>query len=558
MQLMKIIPSYNSSDIPISREQIGKYLRIINEEQDKLTSTDRKILDELAAEFEYEVDGTTKKQMSLFKKSESTNVFKSKYYSHLYDLTDEDITFYSDFHAALSYRQSGGDGYRNYYQSITGPVNYDRALNHSFPIGKIMLYDFDLRFRGTMYNSVGYFLKLGYGRFSYSTNDDIYFAAVTDPDLNGNDNFVDEKKNFNSFEGYLRYRTDGEWLALTFGRSALNNGFGYIDKLFLSNNTIPFDFGKLDLKYKKVSYSFTYGTIKGDSIGITNRDLLYAAGDLSAKTIATHLLNINFSDGFKLGLWESIIASNQPFSFAFLNPVSFLTSADLGVGVQQTTENNSLIGIQTEVIPVKNLSMQGSFLIDDLNFETLGKNDSLNENKFGWQLGAMYNFHFNVSAALEYTHLDPFVYSHRSNKSTYTNKLMPLGHALPPNSDEIAIKIAADITSRIKLELLYQHQRSGTGIFESHDSITGSTKLINYGGEINFGLGDAYVKTNGFLDGIRINRDLLTVNLSIEPLRQIFIEAKYQYRVLKYLEKVVDFKEKYVNSYFFATLKMLL
>ncbi|MBL0108552.1 MAG: hypothetical protein IPP52_15050 [Ignavibacteria bacterium] len=69
--------------------------------------------------------------------------------------------------------------------------------------------------------------------------------------------------------------------------------------------------------------------------------------------------------------------------------MSFLTSADLSSGKEQTTENNALIGIDLEVIPFKNLSLRTTLLIDDLTFGTLFKKDSLNENKFGWQIGAL-------------------------------------------------------------------------------------------------------------------------------------------------------------------------
>ncbi|MBL0108553.1 MAG: hypothetical protein IPP52_15055 [Ignavibacteria bacterium] len=103
----------------------------------------------------------------------------------------------------------------------------------------------------------------------------------------------------------------------------------------------------------------------------------------------------------------------------------------------------------------------------------------------------------NITA--EFTHLDPFVYSHRTNKSTYTNRSMSLGHALPPNSDEIAFKIDYDISNRLNLKFLFQHQRSGEGILlDSNGSIA-----ANYGGNINFGWGDAYLRTNGFLDGFQ-------------------------------------------------------
>ncbi|MBL0108551.1 MAG: hypothetical protein IPP52_15045 [Ignavibacteria bacterium] len=124
--------------------------------------------------------------------------------------------------------------------------------------------------------------------------------------LKGNANFLNGR-NFNSFEGYLRYQTNNNWLSLMFARTQLIQGKGYIDKLFLSDNTYPFDFGKLNLSYKKINYSFTYGSIKGDSV----------TRPLSAKNIATHYLNVNFSNVFRAGFWEGGSLRNQPFSLLF-------------------------------------------------------------------------------------------------------------------------------------------------------------------------------------------------------------------------------------------------
>jgi hypothetical protein len=249
-------------------------------------------------------------------------------------------------------------------------------------------------------------------------------------------------------------------------------------------------------------------------------------------------------------LWESIIISDLPFSFTYLNPLSFLTSADLSVGGVQTTENNTLLGIEAEFTPVRGLAFQTSLLIDDLTFGTLGTNDSLNENKFGWQFGALWSNSFNMNIAAEYTHLDPFVYSHRFNKSTYTNYSLSLGHALPPNSDEIALKIDYYMSNRLKLVIQYQHQRSGEGIV-----IDSTGKLIaNYGGNINFGLGDAYLRSNGFLDGVRINRDIYTTTVFWRPYLQFYLEGKFQYRNINNLS--ADLKTN--ETYYFASLGMYL
>jgi hypothetical protein len=522
MQLKNVIPEYNSSISPLSRGEVAGYLNTIKNNQSKLTSTDKKFLKDYEVEFEYDMTGQTKDQRDLFTKSGLNSLTDQYKQKHIYFSADSNVTFFGDAFGFISGKSADGDSSGN---------NSDLSGEYGFSV------------RGTVKNSVAYYLRVAEEispfEFSYIEN----YEIKDDTILNGPFNLNIEADNFNTYTGYLRYQTSQDWLALTFGNIPMTIGYGYIDKIFMSQNGLPFSYGKIDLSYKALNYSFTYGSLKGDSIGIYP---YITARPLSSKNIATHNLNINFSKAFRIGLWESIVISEQPFSFTYLNPISFLISADLSSGEQQSTENNSLLGIETEIIPVKNLSFQGALLIDDLTFGTITVNDSLNENKFGYQIGGLWTTSLNINVALEFTHLDPFVYSQRYNKSTYTNYSKSLGHSLPPNSDEIAAKIVYDITNRLQLNLLYRHQRSGEGIVVDSSGVL----QANYGGNINFGLGDAYLRTNKFLDGVRINRDLLNIGIYWEPYRQLYLTGNYELRMINNLTD--NYKTN--DSYFFAAI----
>ncbi|MBV6478236.1 MAG: hypothetical protein HGGPFJEG_00986 [Ignavibacteria bacterium] len=524
MQITGVIPDYNSSLIPKSGYEIVENLKLIKDSFNLLSKTDKKMFSDFEKEFEYDMYKSKKLQYSVIGNENFSNIFNNDRQKHLFFYFDSNFVFSADIKGALSQRNSDGDSLKN---------------------NSILLGDVGIDFSGTLFNSVGFFLNLKNGNIVSGNDSDISFAAYTDPSLRGNPNFYFDKKNYNSFEGHLRYQTNSNWLSLTFGRASLLNGKSFIDNLFLSDNSVPFDFGKIDLQYKSLSYSFFYGSIKGDTTEIFP---FTKQIPLNSKNIVSHYLNINFSPKFRMGLWESVIISNQPFSFTYLNPVSFLTSADLSTGKDNTTENNSLIGIDMEILPFKNISFQSSLLIDDLTFGTLFDDDSLNENKFGWQFGLLWENSLNMKTAVEFTHLDPFVYSHRSNKSTFTHYELPLGHSLPPNSDEIAVEFDYDITNRLNVNFLFRHQRSGEGI------IVDSAGVIkaNYGGNIYFGEGDAYLRTNNFLDGNRVNRDFYTVNVLWEPIKQYFVEGKFQYSVIDN----VSTGKKFYDKYYFASLKI--
>lgn len=512
MKTQEILPDYNPAVIPVSRETAADNLRIISAKSSKLSSVDKKLFRDFEVEFSYDLTGTLGKRASLFKTTRY--IFSDDRQKDLYGYADSNVTLFLDGLAGLSQRESRGDS----------------LGRHSITLGEL-----GFRIRGTMYNSVAYYLRASNGQKISGDSGDVRFARNTDPRLFAQYKFEYEQNNFDTFEGYLRYRTNGNWLGLMVGRNPVYMGTGFTDRLFLSNNTVPFDFLKLDLAYKAVAYSFIYGSLRGDSLG----------RGLDAKNIATHRIDVRFSNAFQMGFFESVISADNPFSFTFLNPVSFLTSAELSKSSQEgeNNDNNSIMGFDMLVIPVKSLALQASLLIDDLDFSTLFKDNSQITNKFAWQLGVLWENAFtlpNLRLRAEYTRLDPFVYSHVSNKTQYTHWDLPLGHHLEPNSDEIAVGVDYDITNRLKLKLLYQHQRSANGIVV--DSL--GRVVVNYGGQIDNASGYSFSDPE-FLKGNRVNRDILKFNVNWQFLRQFYIDVVYVHRIFDNVFENKKLKDDY-------------
>lgn len=533
MQVSGHLKDYNSSLAPISRRSVAGYLKKLNDISNKLTFNSRSRLKYFTIEFEYDLTGMTNKQNRLLLGPVKLNDDRN---TNLYFHTDSSVAFFAGVNASSYYRKNSDvpDEFAN-----------------------MMFGNAGLSARATLFDQVGVMLHVQRSFGAGGDSNSNKYVPFFFPEFTGKDGFRDQRKPYNydrgfgnigsqalneengnaRFTGYVRYSTVNEWFSLLVGRTASSYGFGYIDKLFLSNNAEAFDAAQLELKYKSVNYRFSYGSISGDSTGIYAyyEPFPIVERELSSKNIVSHYLGINFSQAFRLGLWESVVISEQPFSFTYLNPVSFLTSADLSSGDESTTKNNAILGIEMEVTPARNISFQASLLIDDLTFGTLFEDDSLNENKFGWQLGAIWTGLPGLALSLEFTHLDPFVYSHRSNKSTFTNKGYSLGHALPPNSDEIALQMQYNPTPDISANFTYRHQRSADGVVLDENG----TLKANYGGYINFGLGDAYLRTNNFLDGNRINRDYFILNASYQFIRQFYLQTRLEYR---YTENIHESK----------------
>ena len=515
MMLEGNIEGYNPANIPVSRAEVADYLKVLKGV--KISERDKELLNDFNVEFSHELEGDLRRSVSLVNDFRGKSFFDNDKQKYIYAYSDSNKSLFLDFMGNVSQRTSWGDSLRS---------------------NAITLGELGFRVRGTLFNSVGFYLRASNGQVISGEKKDRDFAAMTDPKLKGNWRFNTQGKNFDTFEGYVRYQTETRWLALTAGREAVFQGNGYIDRMYLSGNTVPYDFLKFDLSGGALRYTFMYGTLKGDSLG---KDIRY-------KNVASHKLDVLFSKKFRMGFWESVTISDNALSFTFLNPLSFLTSADLNTGTISSDNNNALMGLDFEVIPFKNLALQGTLIIDDLELSTLFSDDPMSGvNKFAYQTGIIWNNAFTLptlTAAVEYTRIDPFVFAHATYKSQYTNWAMPLGHAMPPNSDQIAVKFIYYPYYRLKLDLAYIHQRHAEGIIKDSNG-----KIIkNYGGYINLGGG----VRGTFLDGNRINTDMITFNAVWEPVRQYFLEARFVYK----FQDLIYANRKVEDGWGFLTLKV--
>lgn len=511
MQVKGIITEYNSSFSPVDRRSVNAWLYKINQHKEELSRVDKKILQEMMVEFNLNHTLSDSLTYSLINSPSFWDLFNNSRQKYLYSYLDENVSFYADGMASLSNRSFKGDSYNN----------------------SILLGEIGLRFRGTLFENTGYYLRVSNGQqFSGGKNDRIVSASF-DPRLSSNVKFLNEKY-FDSFEGYLRYTATGSWLALTIGREAQTYGFGYADKLFLSTNAVPYDFIKLDLNYKSVSYSFSYGNVRGDSLGRV----------IDSKNVVNNTLNFNFSR-IKFGFFETVIIADRGISFTYLNPVSFLVSADFTA--QNKNNDNTMMGFNFEVLPFNNIALQGGLLIDDLDFKTLFKEKSMRDNKFGFQGGIILNEFLTIpdmKFTAEYTRINPYVYTHRTNKVSYTHWDLSLGHHLPPNSDEIIVMIDYNFSQRIKLNGSFAYQRSADGYtVNSKGEITS-----NNGGDLLRGDGDL-IAIPEFLKGNRYNKKTLNFNLYLEPIKQYYISVQY----FKVIQNLIYSGKNMENDIFYFT-----
>lgn len=496
-ELRGTIHGFQWGMLPLSRREVSSFLDSLDRVEG-LPETDQRMLQDFDIRFSYDRSRTLELSSSFLPAFTFAGIADDRRQKYLYMNVDSTSAFFLDGFASYSYRAGKGDSVGSAFAAL-GEIGF--------------------RIRGTLFDRLGFFLQASNGRQFSGSHD----FAIIDPRLKANKKFnSDERAYFDFTNGYMRY--DADWLALTVGREQLAWGTGFSDRMMFSGNTVPFDFVKLDIRSGNLRYSFLHGSLVGsDTTGHT----------ASSKYIAAHRLEFNIGSRFRLGLGEAILYSNQPPSFALLNPMAFLTSTELSTEGSEDNAHNSIIWIDASVNPARNVRVSGAWLIDDISFGSLGKSDvSGNTNKFGWQAGILWNDALrldNLILSLEYTRIGPFVETHRTIFNSFTHWNLPLGDALQPNSDEWTVEAGYDVTSRLSIRGKLQFQRTGENIVDQSGGM-----VFNAGSDFLRGDGDI-THPNVFLEGNRVNRTLGTFELTWQPIRQYFIELQYFTRSFRYL-----------------------
>jgi len=500
-QLEEHIHGFAWGMLPLSRKEVTAFLRTLREDSTRvlLSETDRGILSDFCVEFSQDLDHSGSHSESFIPEWKISGVFSDDKQKSLYSYSDSSITLVVDALGDLSRRETWGDSLGKGYAGLG---------------------DLGVRFRGTFNDRLGFFLQATNGSLLGGSHD----VALLENRLKANHKFGEfGSSNFDITKGYLRY--DGDWISMMAGRDQLLWGAGYADRAVFSDNTVPFDFFRIDLRSGTFHYAFLHGSLVGpDSTGHT----------LPSKYIAAHRVEFNVGKRVRIGFSEAVLYSLQPVNFALLNPLTFLTSAELSTEMPQKEDNahNTILWLDVEVTPARNARVFGSILVDDVKFSTLTKNDiSGNSNKFGWQTGLLLNDVFEIPTLVltgEYTRINPFVLTHWTNYNSYTNWGLSLGPSVPPNTDEWLFQAEYAFSSRVSVRGSVRFQRSGESIFDANGNL-----IYDAGNDILLGQ-DHLVHPNVFLEGRRVNRTMGILHFDWQPLRQYFVKAELMVRSMRY------------------------
>ena len=496
MKVKRIIDNIHDDNPSMSRDEVRKFLETIDSKSGELSSTEKELLKKYQNEF-YD------------NKADSSNTYQmfgshSGFSSKTSDLLSDKIKY------IYAFRNNDANFYLNLLGRFVHGQNVSPEMNNS------ELFDIGFRFRGTLFDKLGYSLSFIKGGIKGSGS----FAAVIDPRMNYNFKYVENRENIGNYdftEGYLRYfirPAKDMSLAIELGREKMKFGYGYKSKFILSGDHPLLDFIKLDFDYGVFSFTSWHASTVGEYDPI--RDLNYT------KYIATNQFKLSFKNLFDFAIGESIIYSGRGIELAYLNPFAFYKFEEMSL----QDRDNAMAWLQFETHFIKDLEFQATFYMDDDPFGNL-QNLSNYINKTGYKLSAFWYSPFSVndlSLIFEYTRIRPYVYSHINPKDTYTAWGQILGDQIGPNSDEIFARLAYNVNASLRLNFDFQHIRHGNNIYDSLGNL-----IFNAGGNVFVAHRDGIDPVNiEFLDGERINSNIFTFGMRYEPIRQVFLDLVFK------------------------------
>jgi hypothetical protein len=493
METLKLIENYNPFEIPKSRDEIGDYLKEVIANEHKLDMVDRKILRDLKTEFEYEIYGTLDSSESL--------IGGSSY--NLFDQNERYLYFYDDPGKANIFINLITEGELIHRNSTSLDVNSFSSLGY-----------YGGEIRGTLLNKFGFFIK-GYQGQVFGNRETARLKKEVA--YNYKYNLEPDEGYFDETSGYVS--ADFDLLRLKFGRDRLKIGHGVMKPL-LSDNSPMFDYLSLNLRYKFFSFFYFHGKLIGNSFYAFD-DVTGGENIVEEKYIGYHRMAFDLSNSVSLGAGEVIIYGDRGIDLSYLNPFAFYKSVEHS----NQDRDNSLLFFDLNTKPAKGLKVFGTLLIDDISFGKIGSGWWGNQTLLhtGIYSSNLYKI-APVDFNMEYIRVEPYTFTHRFERNSYTNNGYNLGSDIQPNSELFFSQINYRFNHRLSFTVSYRYTVHGANPVNSDGSVK-----VNVGGNINFGHRVDDSESVNFLDGdIEYLRDFSALFL-YEPFNQMFFKIRFSY-----------------------------
>ncbi|MCK6559931.1 hypothetical protein HUU39_16490 [candidate division KSB1 bacterium] len=256
--------------------------------------------------------------------------------------------------------------------------------------------------------------------------------------------------------GYARLQLP--WFEIEAGRNQFAWGVSPLTQLALNRENQPFDLVRLDSRWRKFRFVFVHANLRA----------------AQHKFLAAHRLEIMPFSNFLFGAGEVVIYGDRGAEFEYLNPLMLYHAAEHLLG----DKDNNVLTLDFTWFPRPGVKLYGELYIDDLSLEfPLG---TYFGNKLAWLAGGFWAQPFGWRSAelrLEYSRVDPFVYTHEFPQNIYEQDGEGLGSRYGPNADRLALALGWQPHRDLRLTSQVRWQRNGRGdLFRAHRPEDGNAK----------------------------------------------------------------------------------
>ena len=274
--------------------------------------------------------------------------------------------------------------------------------------------------------------------------------------------------NYSSFNYNIGYRWSNG--SLSAGQENLSWGYGLGGNIALSGRAPSFPFIKFDFDpWHWLHFSYFHGWLQSNIIdsassyntgtGIYNstREIYFP------KFIAHHSVTVTPLKGLDIAVGESIIYSDK-LNFAYLIPINFFKIYDqynsrynINAG-----DNSQFFGLISSRNLLKNTHMYAQVFIDEIRASKIF-NRRERRNQLGYTLGINRTDLFlnYLTAGIEYSRINPFVYNNLMPTQTYTSNTYSLGDWMGNNADRLYLFLQYVPLPKLNIKLWYQKIRKG-------------------------------------------------------------------------------------------------
>ncbi len=291
-----------------------------------------------------------------------------------------------------------------------------------------------------------------------------------------------------------------KWARFEIGRNQLSWGASPLSQLGLARQNMPVDLIRLQLNWRLFQFTYAHAHLRA----------------APRRYFAGHRLDVALGKHGRVGIYEGVIYAGRGIEWQYLNPLMPYHIAEHQLG----DRDNNVLGLDFSFHFRRRAKFYGEVFVDDLSLEfPIGEYWG---NKLAYLFGAFVARPLgwrDADLRVEYTRVDPFVYTHHDSSNVYAHSGESLGSRLGPNADRVRIELAYQPHRDVRFTSAFFHDRKGRGnLFTAHRDEDGSSK--------------------GFLKGPLETANEWRAGMAVQIRRDVYVEIAYRRRQVKNVDRV--------------------